>query len=154
MAGAAACWCGERMLRASTAAASRSCGGRVLRRAGAARVCYGERVRQAGAACCKRVLLLRAGVAGAAGEGAAACMLVPRRRADAAAGGCGGERVLRRGYRRDKAELTSKTWKSFWHFTLQLPKHVVFPFLMSACVSKRTRRCATSAQGRGVVARH
>ena len=29
-------------------------------------------------------------------------------------------------------------WKSFWHFSVMWPKHVVLPFLMSTTVSNRT----------------
>ncbi len=143
------------------ACAASGCGMRVLQREGTASGCCCERVRwRAGAAGeyggdravlpgppplspapGVRVPLRREGAACGCGERA-------RRRAGAAASGCC-MRVRRERVRRVR-NSPSKAWNSFWHFSLQLPKHVVLPFLMSACVSKRTRRCMTPVQGGGV----
>jgi hypothetical protein len=84
------------------------------------------RVRQASAAsvASRCGIQARRQLTGAASE----CIWVQRA---GAASECGGER---------RRNSPSKAWNSFWHFSLRLPKHVVFPFLKSTCVSKRTRR--------------
>jgi len=124
---------GELVRRASTAATGPCCPGRHLFLPPPACECRcGERVRHAGAANVRGERM--------------------RRRAGAAASGCC-MRVRRERVRRVR-NSPSKAWNSFWHFSLQLPKHVVLPFLMSACVSKRTRRCMTPAQGGGSASLH